>query len=299
MKTKWPHLLAWLAMLAAGCAGEPVQQEVRQLLYIGHAYDHHAEGRRVDPRLESLDLSPFHTVILGGDVCAEAMQEYSTLAYIDSLFDLGSPRTHYTLGNHDARNENHTWLHQFTGRPTFYTTSEQGLVTIVLNTTLNPGDCELLDAQYAMLRAVCDTITEASHLLLLHHHAIALDVPGIPHPWDMANWPYIHWDANCHDADPSYMAAIYPLLLRVKARGIEVVDVSGDTGFRRKKVEAVSEDGIHYLGSGIDNSRYARDPAALDSVPPDLVLIFEHQPAKRRLTWAFRDLDSLLAAQKR
>ena len=156
------------------------------------------------------------------------------------------------------------------------------------------GQGLFLVSQYALLKSVCDTISAASHLLLLHHHAISLDVPGIPHPWKMANWPYLHWDANCHDPDPSYTAAIYPLLLQVKARGIEVVNVMGDTGFKVKKIEAVSKDGIHYLASGIDNSRYARDPQQLDTVPKDLVLIFQHHPQRRTLQWQFHDLDSLL-----
>ena len=227
------------------------------------------------------------------------MQRRSTLAYLDSLFDLDHPDTYYILGNHDARNGNHIWYLQFTQRPSFFTTSENGLVTIILNTTLNPGDCEALDAQYALLKSICDTISEASHLLLLHHHAISLDVPGIPHPWKMANWPYLHWDAHCQDQDPSYMSAIYPLLLQVKARGIEVVNVMGDTGFKVKKIEAVSDDGIHYLASGIDNSRYARNPQQMDTVPKDLVLIFEHQPRRRSFHWKFHDLDSLLFANHR
>lgn len=288
-------------LLISACEVEQVDEAPAsyRYLFLGHTYDHHGEGRRVDQRLERLDPSAFDRIILGGDICSEATQEYATLAYIDSLFDLGSPETYYIMGNHDGRNGNALWYHHFTERPSFYSTSERGLVTVALNTTLNPGNCEELDAQYALLKAVCDTISRASHLLVLHHHAIALDVPGIPHPWKWGNWPYIHWNAHCGSGDPSYMAAIYPLLLDVKRRGIEVICVMGDTGFRRKKVVALSDDGIHYLASGIDNSRYAREPAVLDTLPKDLVLLFEHRPAAHSLTWAFHDLDSLVQEHSR
>lgn len=293
--------MVWLSFMlsACSCGGQEDMSVTKRFLYLGHAYDHHGEGRRVDPRLENLDYSAFDRILLGGDLCSEAMQQRSTLAYLDSLFDLASPDTYYILGNHDARNGNHLWFHQFTQRPSFYTTSESGLVTLVLNTTLNPADCEQLDAQYELLKSVCDTIAEASHLLVLHHHAISLDVPGIPHPWKMANWPYLHWDANCDDQDPSYLVAIYPFLKQVHARGIEVINVMGDTGFRVKKVEAVSEDGIHYLASGIDNSRYAHNPSQLDTARRDLVLVFEHDSKARSLLWEFHDLDSLADAHPR
>ena len=266
----------------------------QRFLFMGHTYDHHGGGERVDPRLEELDYSKFDRVILGGDVCSEATQKYTTLEYLDGIFDLGSPNTYYVMGNHDARNGNWDWFQRFTERETYFVHSENGIVSVVLNTTLNPALCRDLNAQFRMLEQVCDTISEASHLMVFHHHAIATRVPGLPDNWSYSNWPYYYWDANCYSPDPSYLSAIYPLLLKVKQRGIEVINVCGDAGFNWKGMDTTSVDGIHYLASGIDNSRYRLDSLALDSAKKDKVLIFEHQVDERSLSWAFHDLDSLV-----
>lgn len=276
-------------------AGGP---DTLQYLFIGHAYDHFGDGKEVDPRLEGLDYSQFNEVVLGGDVCSEATQEYNTLAYLDNLFDLGDTNHHYVLGNHDARNENLLWIQKFTERPSYYVHSRAGIVWIILNTTFNARRCAELDAQYRMLESVCDTVSEASHLILLHHHAIATDVPGLPNNWYYANWPLYFWDSNCFDSDPSYLQTIYPMLLQVQSRGVEVLNVSGDLGFSRKKMDTTSTDGIRYLASGIDNSRYTNDSLALDSAAKDLVLIFEHVPQNRSLEWKFHDLDSIYNAHQ-
>ena len=39
-----------------------------------------------------------------------------------------------------------------------------------------------------------------------------------------------------------------------------------------------------------------RDPARLDTLPKDRVLILQHDAANRRLSWGFHDLDSLVVA---
>lgn len=263
-------------------------------LFMGHTYDHHGLGERVDPRLEKLNYAQFDRVILGGDVCSEALQKYSTLEYLDSIYDLKDPNTFYVIGNHDARNGNLDWHNLFTQRKSYFVHSEKGIVSVVLNTTLNPANCRELDEQYKMLAKVCDTIEQASHLMIFHHHAIATRVPGLPDNWAYSNWPYYHWDANCYDADPSYLSTIYPLLQKVKAKEIEVVNVIGDAGFNSKGMDTTSVDGIHYLSSGIDNSRYQFDSLALIKAPKDQVLIFNHFFDQRRLVWQFHDLDSLV-----
>lgn len=295
----WRTFLFILALIGTENSLREEQPELsRRFFFVGHTYDHQGEGKRIDPRLEGLNFQQYDRIILGGDVCSEATQDRSTLSYLDSIFQLGSPNTYYVIGNHDARNGNLDWYQQFTRRRSFFVDSREGLVTVVLNTTLNPADCQALDDQYRMLKSVCDTISAASHLLIFHHHAIATRVPGIPDNWFYANWPYYHWDANCFAEDPSYMAAIYPLLTQVHDRGIEVVNISGDLGLHRKTMDTTSTDGIHYLACGIDNSRYARDPLRRDTMPKDSVLIFEHDPAKRELTWKFQDLDELWEADQ-
>ncbi|MEM7040430.1 MAG: metallophosphoesterase, partial [Bacteroidota bacterium] len=237
-------------------------------IFAGHTYDWQSGGVETDPRLEELDYSRFDAVMLGGDVCSEAFQDYRTVEYIDNLFDLGNAHTYYVMGNHDARNENLEWYTEFTGRKTYFTQYSAGITVVVLNTTLNPGDCERLDAQFEMLQNVCDTIQASSHLLILQHHGTWKDVPGLPSsPWDYANWPLLHFNTTCTTWPSTYATTVYPLLQQVQARGVQVVNVMGDGGVRTKSVEMTTPDGIHYLSSGINNSKFANDSLALDTVP--------------------------------
>jgi hypothetical protein len=303
MKRAWlflfPLLLLstdWQARIDDHPAGSTSGDTLR-FLFMGHTYDWQASGDQVDPRLEGLNYGRYHRIMLGGDVCSETLARYSTLEYLDSLFDLGSNRTHFVMGNHDARNENWEWYEEFTGRRTFSTDHEHGITFFVLNTTLNAGDCEQLDAQFRLLESICDTISASSHLLILQHHGVTQGVPGLPSSLlDYVNWALPYWDANCYMDPPYYVNAIYPMLVDVQQRGVQVITVFGDAGVREKGRTMQSTDGLYYISSGIDNSRYANDSLALDTVPKDKVLLFEHVPDDGDLSWRFLDLDSLYDA---
>ena len=59
------------------------------------------------------------------------------------------------------------------------------------------------------------------------------------------------------------------MLKKVKERGIEVILILGDMG--SKKVEFISDDGIHFLGTGLNRSKY-RDPKELETMPKDWII---------------------------
>ena len=87
------------------------------------------------------------------------------------------------------------------------------------------------------------------------------------------------------------------MLLEVLSRGIEVLCLIGDIGANGKLINLPSDDGVFFLGCGLDNSRYT-DPDELVQKPKDLLLIFEHDLEERQLSWSFQDLDSLLQVQR-
>ncbi|MEM0995929.1 MAG: hypothetical protein AAGN35_02570 [Bacteroidota bacterium] len=293
----FPFLLAdFSGQMTSSAPPHHCGNDTLRYFFVGHCYDWQSAG--VDPRVEGLNYGRYDRIMLGGDVCSEALFRRRTVVYIDSIFDLGSPYTHYVMGNHDARNENWEWYEEFTGRKTYSTHSEHGLTVFVLNTTINPGDCEDLDAQYRLLESICDTIAASSHLLILQHHGIMQDVPGLPSRiLDYANWQIPFWNANCYQENTFYIDAVYPMLVEVQQRGVQVISVVGDGGVREKGRTMETPEGLYYISSGIDNTRYANDSLALDTVPKDKVLIFEHLPATRSLTWEFWDLDSLYNAE--
>ena len=253
-------------------------------IFMGHIYDFHALGDKVDPRIEQLDLSGYDGIWLGGDVCSEALLKYSTVQYIDSLFDLSNPNTYWALGNHDARNGNFEWLKEFTGRETYFTHYQNGITTIILNTCLVPSDCENLNNQYKMIENVCDTIQNSSHLVLLMHHGIWRDVPNLPPPCTYAQSDLVYWNAHCYSVNSTFVNAVYSLLLEVKNRGIKVLCILGDMGAQRFYMPSV--DSIHFMGCWLSDN------------PVDDIMIFEYDLVNRKLNWEFHNLDSLLNSQR-
>ena len=267
-------------------------------LFVGHGYLGGGPGHGVDPRLVGLNWSKFDKKIFGGDLNSEALRYESYVQFIDSAFDLGTRNTMYVIGNHDARNENFEWYEKYTHRKTYSAYSENGVTFMVMNTTLNAGNCEDLDAQFNMLKNICDTITSASsHLFIFSHHNLWINVPGLPPPFQYSNWQIPFWDAHCGDDSATYIAAIYPMLKEVKNKGVEVVSIMGDAGVAAKGLMMMSTDSLVYISNGIANSKYFNDSVLLAQQPLDKVLIISHVPSQKKAWWEYHDLDSLYQTQ--
>lgn len=257
-----------------------------EYIFLGHIKSKRNGLDKVDSRVEAIDFSKYDRIWLGGDVTDESNLFYENLEYIDSLFDVSNPSNHWAFGNHDLRNYNDEWLYDITQKRTFYTHHENGITTIVLNLSLPSSECEKLNEQFNLIKSVCDTITNSSHLILMSHHCVWNGVPGLPEPWKYAQSNLISWIANCQDKPGNFVSTIYPLLVNVKNRGIEVINVLGDSGVGNKGTSMLSTDSIHFIASGIE-------PKTQIEHGPDSLLIFKHYVRERRMTWGFHLLDSL------
>ena len=267
----------------------PKTEEGLKYFFLGHPY---VDRDELDPRIELMDRSRFDQWWLGGDMVSETTEKFSNLIYLEELFQISNPTTFWTLGNHDTRNGNQHWITDFTGRETYYTAPNNGMTMMILNMNLPWGDCASMNEQFDMIEAVCDTISESSHLVVLMHQVVWDSVDLSVDVFEFANTNYKHWQARCNPTGYFYND-IYPLLADVQDRGIQVVCVSGDGGQKDQKTGSIkSSDGIWFLLSGINNYN-ERDPDKRALLPPDQVLIFEHWPENRELTWTFENLDSL------
>lgn len=262
------------------------QNNIKEYIFIGHSAQS-GSPNSIDYRAEALDFEKYTGVWLGGDVCTTTLLKKSTTHYLDSLFNLGNPESHWTLGNHDWRIGNIEWYEEITGRPTYYAYSSNGLTRIIMNTNLVPTNCEMLDEQYEMISNVCDTITESSYLILIVHHGLWRGVPSIPAPINVGHSDLVYWNSNCYDVNSTFLNSIYPKLIEVKARGIEVYYLYGDMGAQRKKFNVISDDSIHFIGCGL----HSNDPA-------DNVLIFTYDLDSKQLQTDFHNLDSLYQLTK-
>jgi len=270
-----------------------VKADTLKFLFLGHTYDWaNSAGNTVDPRVEMIDKSVYDGFWLGGDICANTTLDPKTMVYLDGLFQLKNPYTHFVLGNHDVRDNNLDFYFQSTGRADYYTSTHHNMVLSVLNTNLNSSDCENLNAQYRMLESVIDTIQDASHYVLLMHHQIFTDIPGLEN--FKSNGVCQYYAMNCDSSQSYFSTTIYPKLVQLEQKGIDIIIVVGDTGWD-KGAEDMSADGISFLASGINNSYYKTK--ALDQLPNvkrDKLLEFQLIPKERTLTWTFRELNGMI-----
>jgi len=293
---------ALIVLLFANLACE--NEAPQRILSLGHAYDWQ-QGDRVDPRLEALDFSKFDQIWLAGDVCSRTTESPATLDYLDTLFQLRSERLHWAWGNHDVLFGNTENIIKHTGKPDFYARWQNGFCLLVLNTNLfwyyadvpRQENCEAKAAQLALLKSVTDTIHDASHLVILHHHALfnELKKAAPDQPADAFNGNAIPIRATC-DSTSDLTKTAWPWLQQVQQRGVQVVLVGGDLGMRAKTFEQQTPEGIWMLGSGINNSVVTSfAPDYVSSFAPDQVLVLNYWRSKRKLDWSFQSLQTLLS----
>lgn len=176
--------------------------------------------------IEKIDFSRFDMVLLGGDLTYYTSRDRTVMNYCDSLFDLGSSSTLWSLGNHDVSGGSRTLIKEYTGRESYYTCHRNGITFLVLDTELAAQGFTstfILGNQLQMVQNVCDTISESRYLILLHHRFL----------WMINNEYFINKldsvAASSKSLDTTnFYAGIYPLLKKVKANGTEVICLGGD-----------------------------------------------------------------------
>lgn len=282
-------VMLFFCLLLAGCNADSAPH---RYLFLGHPYDWGSENR-VDPRLETFDYSPYDQIWLGGDVCARTAKQPETMDYLDSVFRLD--RVHWALGNHDWDYGNRENVLNRLPDPPFYTVWQDGFCLTVLNTnlfwpypSLPPQEyCTEKAAQLEMIRQVADTISQASHWLILHHHALFSDKMVSPQQDTIRSFNVnpIPYYSTC-DSVSEVSSTLYPELARAQNRGVDVICIGGDLGMRAKQFEFKTPEGIWLLGSGINNSvsrEYA--PEYVKDFGRDYMLEVWYQEGK--MEWAF------------
>lgn len=290
------------------CAGE--DNTTKQYLFLGHTYQWGVkENNRIDYRLKDFDFDPYDQIWLGGDLCARTNESPATLAYLDSIFDLSSESTHWTWGNHDVQYGG-PWkfITDVTQRESYYSTYVNGISLVVLNTNEfhfpqyqpKAHECDVLDGQIKMLEQIADTISESSHLVILHH-LVLLSNERTENKMKLNEiWNLYQPDLKVDCAGKySFDERIYPILAKVQQKGIPVILVGGDLGQRCKAFEYQSKEGIWFLGSGINNSAVDHYiPDYVTNTNPDSLLIFKHDIELQKLDWEFVPLADHTTSEK-
>lgn len=233
----------------------------------------------IESTCQNIDYNHFDAVLLGGDLTERTSLNDSTLEYLDSFLNLSSASTLWSLGNHDTY-DNLDKIENITNKNSFYSHYQNGNTFIVINNQLEDGIIK--DEQLWMIEDIADTISESNNLILLQHKLMWME----DHP-QLA--PLITTIPNgssgtCYYCIPpnNFNSEVYPLLLKIKQRGINVICISGDLGKKAKQFAYTTDDGIHLLASGI---QYDKDF--------NMALILKPEPFSNVLEWEFVDIKSL------
>jgi hypothetical protein len=278
---------------------EPIQ---RKILFLGHTY-YWYHKLDIDVRIRILKFEEYDELWLGGDLTIESCKNEAQVKRIDNIFNISSPTTHWAVGNHDTRSGNYELIEKVQQKPLSYSQCDFGITKLILNTTFANkqvpyylDSCHLLLPQFKLIESVLDTIQKSSHLIVMtgsaHWDEIA---PVASH----ANFNYPSYSFGC-DSNLTFKNYLYPKLVEVQKRGVQVICTSGDLGQASKQYEKMTKDSILFLASGINNSFGSYRRKAVDWVrnfDPDKVLVFTHTPETRTLTYKFHKLDSLIGAK--
>lgn len=266
-----------LAVLLVSCKKDPVQiPTIQNYLHISHTRT--ASNPGMDSVAEQIDYHKYNMLWLGGDMAANSSGSDFTMSHLSSILNFSNKNTLWALGNHDY--DDLDLVQNYTNRPAYYVYNHNNITFIILDTQDSLSN--IVGEQLAMVKSVFDTISESSHLILLHHKLIWMynnpdlepQIPGISNG--------IQGDCFYCINPNNFYDDIYPELVDVKSRGINIICIGGDIGFNASEFEYITTDGIYFLASGIDYNN-----------PDKKALLFQHNLETKTLSWEYKQLITL------
>jgi len=258
------------------CQKVPNVDKVATYLHLSHTRTEADDT--IDSLLLEIDYNKFEMLWLGGDLTYYTSRKEKTLKYVDTIFDVKNAGTLWALGNHDY--ENRQLVEKYTHRPPYYSCHRNGITFLVLDT--QDSLSHIVGAQEKLFKTVTDTIEASSHLVILHHKLIWL----YGNPNLVSQIPTVS-NAGLGDCfvclNPNnFYTDLYPELIKVKRKGIEVLCIGGDIGTKIKNFEYKTSEGIHFLASGIESGESGNK-----------ALIFIHDLSDKKLDWAYQLISDL------
>jgi hypothetical protein len=216
---------------------------VLKYIFIPHPRSEDKVNQSVLPGIEAINFKNYDMIMLGGDLTYYTSINRTSMDYCDSLFDLGSPNTLWTMGNHDISNRD--LVEEYTGRPSFYSYSNNNITFLVLDTELDANgftSSHISGDQLEMVRQVCDTISRSDYLVLLHGRLLWM----IGNDYFTQKLDSVAESTKQLDTSNFY-PVVYPLLQQVKNRGVPVLCLGGDKS--KINIEYSPEDSITFIAS--------------------------------------------------
>lgn len=247
--------------------------------YLHLAHTRTGSNPLMDPVVEKSDYSFYDMLWLGGDMALATSQDDTVMMHVDSIFNLGNENTLWALGNHDYADLER--VKKFTHRNAYYASHKNDITFLVLDTQDSLSN--ITGEQLELFRKVTDTIQNSTHLILLHHKLIWMH--GNPQLESQIASVTNGGFGDCfYCINPNnFYQDIYPRLVELEERGIEVLCIAGDIGFRKSEFEYITPEGIQFMASGIEAGKSYNK-----------ALLFKHNVTNQELDWDYIPTSQLL-----
>lgn len=270
--------LIFLIIAASSFPASSQSGSLAKYIFVPHPRSEDKVHQSVLPGIEAINFTLYDMILLGGDLTYYTSIDRTSMDYCDSLFDLGSPNTLWTMGNHDINNRD--LIEEYTGRPGHYSYSRDNIVFLVLDTELDSKgftSSHISGDQLEMIRQVCDTITCSDYLVLLHGRLLWM----IGNDYFTQKLDSVAESTKQLDTSNFY-AVVYPLLQQAKGRGVPVLCLGGDKS--RINIVYSPEDSITFIASTMA-------PEYTDTANDVVILSFDTHTGQ--LSWEFVPLSEV------
>lgn len=268
-------LLSYLLILL--CSFSAFSQTTKDLkfIFVPHPRSENRTVQSVLPGIEKIDFSLYDMTLLGGDLTYYTSINRTSMDYCDRLFNLKSPNTLWTMGNHDLNNR--SLIQEYTGRPPYYAFYRDHITFFVLDTEQNASGLTksiISGDQLELLKMVTDTISKSDYLIVLHGRLL----------WMIGNEELkTRLDSVAESTKQlvttNFYPDVFPLLQKVKAKGVRVICLGGDKS--KINIDYSPEDSIHFLASTMA-------PEFTDD--QNDVMVFNYDIGNREMSWKFVSL---------
>ncbi|WP_299684993.1 hypothetical protein [uncultured Dokdonia sp.] len=213
-------------------------------IYVAHTRINSNDG--LYDKVYGIDFSSYDMTLLGGDLSMSSFSRKKViLPHLDSVFDFKSPNTLWSVGNHD--NVSNKRFYETTLKNKFHLYQRDDVTFITLNS--QDSLSSIVGNQKNFLFSVLDTIQTRSVLIMTHKLIFMNDHPVLDKKISKVCNANKGDCFHCHNPNNFY-TTVYPKLLEVKKRGIQVLWVGGDLGYKTSEFEYVDDQGIVFLGNG-------------------------------------------------
>lgn len=240
--------LFMVSFLFLSCASSVLEKDTihkeEQFIYLSHT--RHDDNDKVFDKIYNLDLSKYAYILLGGDLAMSSFENDAIIRHLDSIFDLQSKKTLWSIGNHDQTSDDVFFKHTGKSKYGIYQNKDVSFIT------LNSQDSysSIVGKQKEFLNNVLDSIS-SEKIIIMTHKLIFMD----QHPVMDSQINKICNGKKgdcfyCHNTN-NFQKEIYPRLLTLRKKGKKVIWIGGDLGYKVSSFEFIDENGVVFLGNGV------------------------------------------------